>query len=58
MKDLLVVATYIVVLFSVIAQAGTIAGVVRRVSSNRSRSDAGAKEAGAPEPPLAEPFIW
>jgi hypothetical protein len=33
MKDLLVAATYIVVLFSVIAQAGTIAGVVGRVSS-------------------------
>ena len=38
MKDVLVAATYVVVLFSVLAQGGTIGGVVRRLTCGPSAS--------------------
>lgn len=40
MKDVLVAATYIVVLFSVVAQGGTIGGLVKRASARLAKEEA------------------
>ncbi|MGV8929900.1 MAG: cation:proton antiporter [Brevundimonas sp.] len=40
MKDILVAATYVVVLFSVLVQGGTIGGVVRRLNPDGAKTEA------------------
>ncbi|MBU4040128.1 MAG: cation:proton antiporter, partial [Alphaproteobacteria bacterium] len=40
MKDILVAATYVVVLFSVLVQGGTIGGLVRRLNRDGAATEA------------------